>query len=128
MAIGSHITERERSEASAVSGHGSGHQYEIQLGHMCNNRCNFCSSGQLTAMRLAMPIPLDPMIKAIEQARAEGARRITFLGGEPTLHRSFFGALERSVQLGFEEIVIFTNGVLLPQPGFIDRIVALGNF
>jgi hypothetical protein len=95
---------------------------------MCNNRCVFCSSGQLTALRLARPIPLDPMISAIENARANGARRITFLGGEPTLHRSFFGALQRSVELGFEEIVIFTNGVLLPQPGFIDRITALGRF
>jgi sulfatase maturation enzyme AslB (radical SAM superfamily) len=128
MSTGSQITERERSEASTVTAHSSGHQFEIQLGHMCNNRCVFCSSGQLTALRLARPIPLDPMIRAIQDARANGARRITFLGGEPTLHRSFFGALQKAVELGFEEIVIFTNGVLLPQPGFIDRITALGQF
>ena len=72
-------------------------------------------------------IPLDPMIAAIEQARKNGARRLTFLGGEPTLHKGFFAALKRAVELRFEEIVIFTNGVLLPHPGFIDKVVALGS-
>ena len=29
------------------------HQIELQLGHVCNNRCVFCVSGQLTEQRLA---------------------------------------------------------------------------
>src|SRR5262249_48498598 len=79
-----------------------------------------------TELKLAKPIPLDPIIAAIEEARAKGARRVTFLGGEPTLHKGFLAALRRTVELGFPEVVIFTNGVLLPQPGFIDSVVALG--
>lgn len=127
MGFGLKITDQDKAEACAVTSKGSGHQFEIQLGHLCNNRCVFCSSGQLTEMKIARHIPLDPMITAIEEARAQGARRITFLGGEPTLHKGFLDALKRSVELGFEEIVIFTNGVLLPHPGFIDKVVALGN-
>lgn len=121
MALGSELTARERSEAARVTTSGSGHQFEIQLGHLCNERCVFCASGQLTQLKLAGHIKLDPMIAAIEQARANGARRITFLGGEPTLHKGFPAVLARAVELGFEEIVIFTNGVMLPHPGFIDR-------
>ncbi len=123
---GTRITEEDRAGASCVTSHGGGHQFEIQLGHLCNNRCVFCSSGQLTELKLAKPIALDPILSAIEEARARGARRVTFLGGEPTLHKGFLDALRRSVELGFEEIVIFTNGVLLPRPGFIDEVVALG--
>jgi MoaA/NifB/PqqE/SkfB family radical SAM enzyme len=119
------ILQSDLAGASAVTSQGNGHQFEIQLGHLCNNRCVFCSSGQMTAMKLAKPIPLEPMIAAIEEARASGARRITFLGGEPTLHRGFVDALRRCVELRFEEIVIFTNGVLLPQPGFIAKVLAL---
>lgn len=115
-----------REEANAVTGAGRGHQFEIQLGHLCNNRCVFCSSGQLSAWKVARPVPLAPIVEALERARAEGARRVTFLGGEPTIHKDFLDALARAVALGFEEIVIFTNGVMFPHPGFIDRVIALG--
>ncbi len=107
---------------------GSGHKFEIQLGHLCNNRCVFCSSGQLTAMKIARPVPLDPIIEALEQARAAGATHLTFLGGEPTIHKGFLEALAKAVELGFEQIVIFTNGVMFPHPGFIESVLALGNF
>jgi MoaA/NifB/PqqE/SkfB family radical SAM enzyme len=128
MSVVSRLTEQDLTEAATVTGRGEGHQYEIQLGHLCNDRCVFCSSGQLTQLKRARSIGLDPMIAAIESARAGGARRITFLGGEPTLHKGLPTALKRAVDLGFEEIVIFTNGVMLPHPGFVDRIVTLGRF
>jgi MoaA/NifB/PqqE/SkfB family radical SAM enzyme len=115
-------------EANAVMLQGDGHQFEIQLGHLCNNRCVFCASGQLTQMGYARPIPLEPILEALREARRGGATRVVFLGGEPTLHKGFIDALAQAKALGFEEIVIFTNGVRLPQKGFVDAIVALGSF
>jgi MoaA/NifB/PqqE/SkfB family radical SAM enzyme len=123
-----HITEEDRRAATVVTTSGTGHRFEIQLGHLCNNRCVFCSSGQLTAMKVARPVPLEPIITAIEEARAAGATHLTFLGGEPTIHKRFLEALAKAVKLGFEHIVIFTNGVMFPHPGFIDSVTALGNF
>lgn len=120
------VLEALRTEATTVTTSGRGLQFEIQLGHLCNNRCVFCSSGQLTAWKLARPIPVAPILAALEQARAAGARRVTFLGGEPTIHKSFLDSVRRAVELGFEEIVIFTNGVMFPHPGFIERVAALG--
>ncbi|MCA9681448.1 MAG: radical SAM protein [Myxococcales bacterium] len=122
------ISERDRQEASAVTLKGSGAVYEIQLGHLCNNRCVFCSSGMLTEQGVAKPVPLADIFAAIDRARDAGARRLVFVGGEPTLHKGFLPALAHTVARGFEEIVIFTNGVLLPQPGFIDKCLALGDF
>ena len=46
--MGVHISEEDRRAAAVVTTSGSGHRFEIQLGHLCNNRCVFCSSGQLT--------------------------------------------------------------------------------
>lgn len=120
------VTDKDLSEASVVTSHGDGAQFEIQLGHLCNNRCVFCSSGQLSEMKIARPIRLDPIIEAIDAARARGARRITFLGGEPTIHKGFLDALRHTVEVGFEEVVIFTNGVMLPVPGFIEKVLAIG--
>jgi hypothetical protein len=51
---------------------------------------------------------------------------VTFLGGEPTIQKDFHEALARAVDLGFEEVVVFTNGVMFPHPGFVERVAALG--
>jgi MoaA/NifB/PqqE/SkfB family radical SAM enzyme len=123
-----HITEEDRRAAINVTASGHGHRFEIQLGHLCNNRCVFCSSGQLTAMKIARPVPLEPIVEALEQARAAGATHLTFLGGEPTIHKRFLDALAKAVELGFEHIVIFTNGVMFTHPGFIESVTALGRF
>ena len=128
MGANSYISEEDRRAATNVTTSGSGHKFEIQLGHLCNNRCVFCSSGQLTAMKIARPVPIEPIVEALEQARAAGATHLTFLGGEPTIHKRFLEAVAKAVDLGFEHIVIFTNGVMFPHPGFIDSVTALGNF
>ena len=128
MGVQANISAEDRRAATEVTTSGSGHRFEIQLGHLCNNRCVFCSSGQLTAMKIARPVPLEPIIEALEAARAAGATHLTFLGGEPTIHKRFLEALAKAVELGFEHIVIFTNGVMFPHPGFIDSVTALGNF
>lgn len=121
------VLDRVRAEATTVTTTAAGHQFELQLGHLCNNRCVFCSSGQLSAWKIARPIALAPILEALDRARASGARRITFLGGEPTIHKGFHEAVAHAVALGFEEVVIFTNGVMFPHPGFIERVVALGS-
>ncbi|MCX4243666.1 radical SAM protein [Paraliomyxa miuraensis] len=119
---------RDLTEASTVTARRSGHQFEIQLGHMCNNRCVFCVSGHLSKRRMVRPLEVQPILDVIERARRDGAVRIVFLGGEPTIQPAFFPALEHAARLGFSEIVIFTNGVRLAQEGFIDACLALGRF
>ncbi len=101
-------------------------QIEIQLGHMCNNRCVFCVSGQETARGNAGPLDAAPMIAAITRAHGEGHRKLTLLGGEPTLQPGFLDVVRHAVALGFEEIVIFTNGVKTAREAFLDEILATG--
>jgi MoaA/NifB/PqqE/SkfB family radical SAM enzyme len=112
-------------EAQAVQSRVSAAQVEIQLGHVCNNRCVFCVSGQLTGQGLARPLPIAPAIAALEEAAARGARKVTFLGGEPTLQPGLLRAIGRAIELGFAEVVLFTNGVKTARAGFIDEILAL---
>jgi len=101
-------------------------QVEIQLGHMCNNRCVFCVSGQETALGRARPLPLEPILEQIRAARAAGHHKITLLGGEPTLQPAFLDVVRESVALGFEEIVIFTNGAKTARAAFVDEILETG--
>lgn len=101
-------------------------QAEIQLGHMCNNRCVFCVSGQRTGLGEALPLPTEPMLASIQQAWDAGNRKITLLGGEPTLQPGFMDVVRKCVDLGFEEIVLFTNGVKTARASFIEEIIATG--
>lgn len=100
-------------------------QVEIQLGHMCQNRCVFCVSGQLTGEGLARPLAIEPAIAALEEAAGRGATKVTFLGGEPTLQPGLMRALTRAIELGFADIVLFTNGVKTARAGFVDEILEL---
>jgi MoaA/NifB/PqqE/SkfB family radical SAM enzyme len=93
---------------------------------MCNNRCVFCVSGQRTGMGEALPLPTEPILSRIREAKARGHDKITLLGGEPTLQPGFMDVVRECVALGFSEIVIFTNGVKTARAQVIDDVLATG--
>lgn len=101
-------------------------QVEIQLGHMCNNRCVFCVSGQRTGRGEAKPMPIEPILAEIRAARGRGHTKITLLGGEPTLQPGFLDILRECTALGFEEVVIFTNGAKTANADRIEEMLATG--
>lgn len=101
-------------------------QLEIQLGHLCNNRCVFCVSGQRTAMGEAKPLAPEPVVERLEQGFAAGHRKVTLLGGEPTLQPSFLPVVRAAVRIGYEEIVIFTNGVRTANGRLIEEVLETG--
>ena len=101
---------------------------EIQLGHLCNNRCVFCVSGQLSEWKQAGQIPSNAAISRLKRARDAGAHRVTLLGGEPTLQKGFFDVLRAAQELGYREITIFTNGVMASKEKFLNRVLELGSF
>ncbi len=43
-------------------------RFEIQLSHVCNNRCVFCVSGQMTELRMAKPTPLPDVKLKFDEA------------------------------------------------------------
>ncbi len=101
-------------------------RFEIQLSHVCNNRCVFCVSGQMTELRMAKPTPLPDVKAKFDEAAARGITKVTIMGGEPTIHPTFFPTVEYALELGFEIIEIFTNGARLDKQAFVDKIMALG--
>jgi MoaA/NifB/PqqE/SkfB family radical SAM enzyme len=98
-------------------------QCEIQLGHMCNNRCSFCVSGRLTALGLARPQPLDPHLAELRAAFAAGHRKVTLVGGEPTLARGLTDFVRAAAAMGFEEVVVFSNGAKTARGEFVDELI-----
>jgi MoaA/NifB/PqqE/SkfB family radical SAM enzyme len=101
-------------------------EIEIQLGHLCNNRCVFCVSGQETARGNAGVADMAPVIAELGRARERGHLKVTILGGEPTLQPGFLDVVRHAARLGFEEIVVFTNGARTARAAFVDEVRAAG--
>ncbi|HEY8040975.1 MAG TPA: radical SAM protein [Polyangiaceae bacterium] len=101
-------------------------EFEIQLGHLCNDRCVFCKSGRLTHAGQAPVLAFETLAASIRDAYAKGHRRLTFVGGEPTIQPAFLELLRLSVSLGFENIVIFSNGSKAGRSDLVDRVLAAG--
>ncbi len=101
-------------------------EFELQLGHLCNDRCVFCESGRLTHAGRAPLLPVEMLSARVREAYAAGHRRITFLGGEPTIQPSFLEIVGLAVSLGFESIVIFSNGSKAGSTDLVDRVLATG--
>jgi MoaA/NifB/PqqE/SkfB family radical SAM enzyme len=101
-------------------------RFEIQLSHVCNNRCVFCVSGQMTELRMAKPTPLPEVKAKFDEAARRGITKVTIMGGEPTIHPTFFPTVEYALELGFDVIEIFTNGARLDKQAFVDRVMSIG--
>lgn len=101
-------------------------QAEIKLGELCNNRCVFCISGHLTSEKRAPLVSALDLKERVRRAREAGARRITLLGGEPTIQPAFREVVEYAVGLGFDEIVIFSNGSRTGHTRLMDEVLASG--
>ena len=100
-------------------------QLEIQLGHLCNNRCVFCVSGQLTSRGEAPFLRLEDLRHALDRGWAAGHRRVTLLGGEPTIQPYFMDVVRHAVALGFR-IVIFSNGSKPGRTDLVDEVAKTG--
>lgn len=101
-------------------------EYEIQLSHLCNNRCVFCVSGRNTHDRRAPIVPLDDLLGPLRAARQKGYRKVTILGGEPTILPYFLDVVREAVALGFDELVLFSNGTRLHRAELLDAVLATG--
>lgn len=104
----------------------SGRHFEIQLGHLCNDRCVFCISGRRTAEGRAPLLAEDMVLTSIRAGWAAGHRTLTLLGGEPTIQPVFLPAVREAVALGYEKIVIFSNGSKLGRTDLMDQVLATG--
>ena len=104
---------------------------EILVGYACNNRCRFCSeSANREAARAAGTLQrtTEEILHAMraERARNPGCRHLTLLGGEPTIHRDFPALVRDAFALGFDDVLVTTNGRMLASPGFAARTRAAG--
>ena len=94
----------------------------LTINRGCNLRCSWCYAQGLIENNNSMSFELSKaLMDLLFQA---GVRKIYFIGGEPTLHPDFFDMLSFAKERGFQSVVV-TNGVLLGQSSFCEKILKL---
>lgn len=96
---------------------------DISIGETCNNNCRFCVNPTESWAPLAST---ESMRRVIQQCADQGYKRMSFLGGEPTLHPDLPELVEHAGAAGFDEVMLITNGRKLADPDYAQRLHQAG--
>jgi len=99
-------------------------------GLSCNSHCIMCSVNSYRKDDKGVKgVPdgtTEQIIKDLIKGRKEGYDRTEFTGGEPTIREDITLLIKKAKQLGYKDIGISTNGILLGDKTFCDNIVKAG--
>lgn len=96
---------------------------DLILQYDCNLACDYCTISP--AMR-ERSLSTGAVIAAMERARADGIERVQMTGGEPTIRGDLLGLVRRAKALGFAEIKLQSNGLLLGAGENLKRLIDAG--
>lgn len=96
----------------------------IVTGNACNSACVMCS---VKSHSKNYPDgTTKEIIKDLIKGRKENYERMEFTGGEPTIRKDIFLLIKQAQNLGYKEVGINTNGILLGNKSFCDGLVKAG--
>ena len=76
----------------------------------CNRRCPYCTSPSLWEFDDDLDVPVDNLIKQIENYKKENVvDGITISGGEPFLQKDLIVLLEKLRELQIDDILVYTG-------------------
>ncbi len=81
----------------------------LYITEKCQLRCGHCYMGERLERAKFMP---TPEVKHVLQFwRKMGGSKLSILGGEPTLHPDFIEICRYAKQMGYEKVILNTNGL-----------------
>lgn len=81
----------------------------LYITEKCQLDCKHCYLGW--RLKRGSTMSFSQIITHLNIWKQLGAKKICFIGGEPTLHPKFKGAVQYANTLGYEEVIMDTNGV-----------------
>lgn len=101
----------------------------LDLTNRCNMNCPICFANANAAGFVYEP-SFDEVVNMLKLLRAEKpvpAPAIQFAGGEPTIYPRFIEIVRIAKQLGFPQVQVATNGILLAKdPSFAQKLKDAG--
>ena len=101
----------------------------VDLTNRCNLKCPICFANAAAAGYVYEPSfeQVIEMLKFPKANRPVPAPAVQFSGGEPTIYPRFLDAVRKAKELGYAQIQVATNGILLAnRPDFAQQMVDAG--
>lgn len=96
---------------------------DVQIGYACNVQCDYCSITD--EMRLEN-MATAAVMEQLREARARGAVKVAFGGGEPTIRKGLLPLVRWCRDRGYRSIKIPSNGLLYSYPAFAKEASEAG--
>ncbi|WP_449434431.1 radical SAM/SPASM domain-containing protein [Pseudomonas putida] len=98
----------------------------LYITEVCQLRCSHCYMGE--RLEHARVMPLAKVRSTLALWRQMGGSKLTLLGGEPTTHPQFRECVQAAYELGYEKIIVTTNGLGPARRAFKHLPPALFNY
>lgn len=95
--------------------------FGVELTTHCNLSCKMCSEWK----RREPKIDSDKILSLLDEARAMGAGQFHTIGTEPFMRKDAADILTYAEQVGFEQIITVSNGILLNNRKILDKLEKL---
>lgn len=96
--------------------------FYLDLGNVCNLACRYCC---LERDQQYFATTRD-VLETARRAAAHGLRKVALIGGEPTIRKDLREVVGSLRAMGYDEIVLTTNGLVLAWPEYVDDLAARG--
>lgn len=96
---------------------------DVILGYDCNLACDYCT---ITPAMRRRALTTQQVLAALQAGRAQGFDAVSFTGGEPTIRADLVGLVSAAKRVGFRDIKVQSNGLLLAHEANLERLVAAG--
>jgi MoaA/NifB/PqqE/SkfB family radical SAM enzyme len=95
---------------------------ELTLDYRCNLRCLGCHACHDTGETMSTAAA----VQALRAGRRQRRSRLWLGGGEPTLRADLLGLVRFARELGYEDVLLQTNGMRLSYAAYRDAALAAG--
>lgn len=95
---------------------------DVIVGYDCNLACDYCT---ITPAMRARSLSTPELLGAMRLGRHRDYDRIAFTGGEPTIRRDLVGLIKAARKLGYADVKLQSNGLLLSAAN-VARLVEAG--
>jgi MoaA/NifB/PqqE/SkfB family radical SAM enzyme len=97
---------------------------DIKLSYLSNNNCMFCVNSEDDREQKCLS---DKSVKnLLENAKKNYTQDVVFTGGEPTLFKKLFDWIRYAKQLDFKTIMIISNGRILSNKDYAEKLIKTG--
>ena len=96
---------------------------DVILGYDCNLACDYCT---ITPTMRRRALGSAQVVAAMQRAWPDEFDRVAFTGGEPTIRGDLLALVKAARQIGFGDVKVQTNGLVLGHGDNAARLAAAG--